>query len=113
MHRSASSPAPAGNTQRDLALGKDRHEHVGARRLLASRGQRVDDGALGHALKGSVGLGLAIADYQCFQVVVDGALSTRPIPCNSCGRRPQLGTPQVGSGRSTMLPPLCAKEVTM
>jgi TPP-dependent 2-oxoacid decarboxylase len=28
-----------------------------------------------------------------------GALSTRPIPCDSCGRRPQLGTPQAGSVR--------------
>ncbi|MGT2487719.1 hypothetical protein ACU4GA_20985 [Methylobacterium oryzae CBMB20] len=41
-----------------LALGEDRHQHVGARHLLAARGLDVDHRALDHALEPGRGLGV-------------------------------------------------------
>jgi hypothetical protein len=39
-----------------LALGEDRHQHVGAGDLLAAGGLHVDDGALDHPLEAGGGL---------------------------------------------------------
>ena len=44
-----------------LALGEDRHQHVGAGHLLAARGLHVHDGAMHDALEAGGGLGLGRA----------------------------------------------------
>ena len=51
-----------------LALGEDRHQHVGAGDLLAAGGLHVDDRALDHALEAGGRLGIlgAVGD-QIFQ----------------------------------------------
>ncbi len=58
-----------------LALGEDRHQHVGAGHFLAAGRLHVDDGALDDALEGSRGARiLAIGDDQAVELFVDEIL---------------------------------------
>ena len=55
-----------------LALGEDRHQHVGAGHLLAAGGLHMDDGALDHALEAGGRLGvLAFVVHQVLELGVE------------------------------------------
>ena len=55
-----------------LALGEDRHQHIGAGDVVAAGRLHVDHRALDHALEAGGGLGvLAVVDHEALQLVVD------------------------------------------
>jgi hypothetical protein len=62
-----------------LALGEDRHQHVGAGDFLAARGLDMDGGALDHALEagGRLRIADAVAD-EAGKLVVDVAAEITP-----------------------------------
>ena len=55
-----------------LALGEDRHEHIGASHLLAARGLHMGDGAMDDALEASGRLGVVMRiEYEAGEFVVE------------------------------------------
>ena len=89
-----------------LALGEQRHQHVGAGHLVAAGGLHVDRGALHHALEAGGGLRIARpVGGQPGKVLVEelGQIAAQLVEIDAAGAQHRGGVGVVGQAEQQML----------
>ena len=89
-----------------LALGEDRHQHVGAGHLLAARGLHMGDGAVDHALEACGRLGVVVRiEHEPRELVVEisGELVPQQVDVDVAGAHYRRGVAVIEQRQEQML----------